>query len=78
MANVFKLLFYSPKKGDVPFNPVCYIALGDHGIKDDYPLLTPQLVQSEVDSNIDFLINELEKIRKEVKRKYQRVNADKK
>jgi len=71
MANQFKLLFYSPNKGNIQFHPVCYIALGDHSTKDGYHLLTPQLVQSEIDSNIDYLISELEKIRKEAKRKYK-------
>jgi len=72
MSGVFKLLFYTPKKGEPQFKPICYVALGDHGIRDGNPLLTPQLVEPEIDSQIDYLINELEKIRKEAKRKYKK------
>ncbi|NKC16974.1 MAG: hypothetical protein GKR94_33695 [Gammaproteobacteria bacterium] len=75
MSGIFKLLFFSPKKDERLFKPFSYIALGDHGVKDNYHLLTPQLLESEVDGNIDYLITELEKIRKQAKRKYKKANA---
>lgn len=75
MSGKFKLLFISPKKGEMLFKPFCYVALGDHSIKDGYDLLSPQLTESEVDGNIDYLISELEKIRKQAKQKFQKANA---
>ena len=76
MSNEFKLLFYSPKKNEKLYKPFAYVILGDHCIKEDkYQLLTPQLMESEVDANIDYLINELEKVRKEAKRKFKKADT---
>jgi len=75
MSDIFKLLFYSPKEGDQLFKPVCYVTLGDHGVKDGNHLLTSQLTESEVDGNIDYLISELEKIKIQAKQKYKKANA---
>ena len=69
MATIFKFLLYTPKKNEKKFTPISYIALKEYGKKDGYPLLSPQLVPAEVDSFIDSLILDLEKIRKEAKRK---------
>lgn len=59
MGGIFEVLFCSPKKGEPLFNPVCYVVLGEHCIKDGVNLLTPQMVESELDSNIDYLVGEL-------------------
>jgi hypothetical protein len=70
MAGIFKFLFYAPKEDESPFNPFCYIALDNNGVKDNYPLLTERLHESEIDGQIDYLIKELEKTRKQAKRRY--------
>lgn len=74
MSGTLKLLFYSQKNRNVTYPPNIYIALGDHGVKESMPLLTPQMVPSEIDYNIDNLISELEKLRKEAKKKVKNIS----
>ncbi len=74
MSGKFKLIFNSPKKGERLFKPISYIVLGDHSIKDGNHLVSPQMVESEVDGNIDALILNLENIRAEAKKRYKIAN----
>lgn len=74
MAGIFKFLFYAPKKDERSFNPFCYIALDNNGVKDGFPLLTERLHESEIDERINYLIKELEKIRKQAKLRYSKFN----
>lgn len=71
MSGIFELIFIRPQKGQARFKPVSCIALGDHAVMDGLPLLTAKMTESELDNTIDYLIGELEKIRKKAKRKYK-------
>lgn len=70
MTKYFKLLSCGPKTGERRFAPQYNIALADHFTVDGRPVLTPTMVGAEVDGYIDELIADLEKIRKEAKRKH--------
>lgn len=69
MAKYFRLLSWVPKKGGRKFTPEYHIALPDHSVVDGQAVLTPRMVGLEVDGYIDDLIADLEKIRKEAKKK---------
>ena len=70
------LLWIEPKKGQYPFTPFAHIVpkkrplVGQGIMLEDRLLLTPQLTTStEVDYYVDSQIADLEKIRREVRKK---------
>lgn len=67
----FKLFFNSPKDNKKLFTPYSYIYLGSHNVDNGKHLLTPEFTESEIDSHIDYLILELDKIRIEAKKKFR-------
>lgn len=69
MARFFKLLSFRPGDRGQNFAPEYHIALPDHSIVDGQHVLTPRMTASEVDGYVDELIADLEKIRKQAKRK---------
>ncbi len=72
MATVFKQIFVAPVSDGTLFEPYGYVTLGDYGIRDGNPLITAQLTQSEIDGQINFLIRDLEKLRKEMKASFRK------
>lgn len=73
MSIRFKLNFVAPGPQDPPFSPTWNIGLGNHPIDKGTPLITPlSNTQADIDNVIDSLIGELETIRNQVKKKYQK------
>ena len=70
------LLWIEPKEGQYPFTPFAHIVpkkrplVGQGNMLEDRPVLTPQLMApTEVDYYVDGLIADLEKIRREARKK---------
>ena len=71
MTYRFKLNFIAPGPNDPPSNPIWRVGLHHWVTDDETPLITPlNNEQADIDQVIDSLINELEAIRGQVKRKY--------
>ena len=69
-----KLKINSPKDKNLPFSPSGYIYLGAHNIDNKgRHLVTSEFTESEIESQIDYLISELEKIRAKAKKEFKRV-----
>ncbi len=64
----------APKKGDVPFSPFLHIYLSEYSSDSKgRPLLSPQLMtDKEIDESIDYLLTQLEKVRKSAKTKLKK------
>lgn len=77
----FDLLWIAPNKGDMPFSPIAHIVPKSdsrHNYKNinlaaDWPLLTPQCMSAaELDEQIDLMVKDLEKIRREGHKRFER------
>lgn len=70
MSIYFELHSVSPKKGEPLFSPSVYIALKrPHQNEQGKLLLSPMLMsEEEIDNTFDMLINELQTLRKKVKK----------
>lgn len=79
MTYRFDLRFISPKKGDPPFTPKCYLYVKHGGVDEKgAQAITPtDMTESEIDEQIDKLIDELETLRKKAKKKYNAWRAKK-
>jgi len=79
MTYRFELSFNAPRKGDPPFTPMWHIYVKHSAInRQGFHAVTPtDCVESEIDAEIDNLINELNSLRKKVKSKYNTWNKKK-
>jgi hypothetical protein len=70
--NVYKV---ASGKGDLPFTPYVHIYLSDFTNDSvGYPLMSPQLMTDvEIDETIDYLVSQLEKVRKTAKLKLKKI-----
>jgi hypothetical protein len=68
MAEI-SVLTVAPKKNEPPFPPFVHIYLSSHSVDTDgRNLMSPELMTDiEVDETIDYLIKQLEKVRKKAK-----------
>ena len=72
MTYRFGLYFRASKEGDLPHPPRCYLYLKGGPVEDGRHAITPtDMVESELDYEINQLIEELETLRGEAKRKYR-------
>ncbi len=72
MTYRFELSFNAPRKGDPPFPPMWHIYTTHGAVTKQGHSVTPtDCVENDIDSEIDKLINELNSLRKKVKKRYR-------
>lgn len=71
----FDYRIVSPKKGGPPFTPYVYIIPASYSSDDDgYPLLSPQITESEIDGYIQAYKEDLQRMGKRAKRALRRAH----
>ena len=76
---VISFYLKAPQNGDILLNPYGYIWVKEYSQKDGYTVISSQLMNdAEVDEYVDYLIEQLEQVRKQAKsdlRKAKQVNT---
>ena len=72
---LFDYRIVAPQKGDHPFTAFIYIVPSSYSSHDDgWPLLSPQITESEIDRYIQAFKDDLDRMGKRAKRALQRAN----
>ena len=73
MTYRFKLSFNAPREGDPPFTPMWHIYVAHGGVNEEgFQSVTPtKCLEVEIDYEIDRLVDELNSLRKKVKKRYR-------